>query len=143
MTDVRLYQSSDGGEIDFDENGNPVLAVGLETAAYLSLFGGNLLDSGIEADDPFQWWGNYDETQQDRRYRSETQALVQGLPNVPGNLLRIQDAMSRDLQWFVSSSLATDLQVGASVPGHNRLDLTVDLTIDGETFEFTFPVITQ
>ena len=40
MRDPLLFQTDDGGEINFDENGVETTD-GLETAAYLSILGGN------------------------------------------------------------------------------------------------------
>ncbi|MGB5733854.1 MAG: hypothetical protein WBM40_05360, partial [Thiohalocapsa sp.] len=68
MTDVHLFHTSNGGDINFasdDLETDLALDAGLETAAYLSMFGGNERDPGTlrNADDPeradrFQWWGN-------------------------------------------------------------------------------------
>ena len=46
--DVLLFQTVDDGEINI-ENGVVEMSGGLETAAYLSLYGGNEDDDGREA----------------------------------------------------------------------------------------------
>ena len=69
--DVALRQTVDGGEITVI-NGIVELDGGLETSVYLSLFGGNVDDPGDRVSDK-TWWGNYDETNPNRKYRSRLQ----------------------------------------------------------------------
>lgn len=135
--DVLLFQTDDDGEITV-ENGLVEMSGGLETAAYLSLFGGNEDDDG-RGDNPLTWWGNLDEVDPVRQYRSETQNLLQALPATTGNLRRIEDAAGRDLAWFVGERVASSVTVAASIPGINRIKLKVDIEAVGEesSFEFT------
>lgn len=130
--DVLLYQTVDDGDINV-ENGLVEMSGGLQTAAYLSLFGGNEDDDGLE-DNPNTWWGNTTETESSRKYISETQNLVESLPITSGNLLRVEDAAKRDLQWFLDEGVATSVSVSASILGLNMIKLTID--IDQESFEF-------
>jgi phage gp46-like protein len=125
VTDVLLRQSNDGGEIAL-EGGLVLMSEGLETAAYLSLFGGNEQDPG-EADQTESWWGNLGETIPSRKYRSETQFLVRSLPAVPSNLRRIEQAALRDLQWMVDEKLVHSIGVTTSIPGLNRVVLDVNV----------------
>lgn len=127
--DVLLFQTTDDGEIEV-EDGRVTLSGGLETAAYLSLFGGNEQDSG-RPDDPLTWWGNMDEGQPERRYRSETQYLLRAIPAIPANLRRIEQAAERDLSWMVSTNAATAVSATASMPGRNRVRLTIRIEADG------------
>jgi phage gp46-like protein len=139
MTDVQIYQTVDGGEIDY-VNGQAVMTPdGIAAAGYLSLFGGNEDDSGDEVDNRRQWWANLSETDPDRIYRSETQNLVRTLPLIPANLKRIEDAAARDLAWFETSGLATGLGVRASIVAPNRVKISGVVEIDGliVPFEFT------
>jgi phage gp46-like protein len=135
--DVKLFQTEDGGEITVVD-GIVEMSGGLETAAYLSLFGGNEDDDGRE-DSPTTWWGNLDETDPAREYRSETQHLLQAIPATSNNLRRIEDAAKRDLAWFIDSNAASAINVEASIPGVNWVTITVDIIAIGEesTFEFT------
>ena len=82
MSDVLLSQTADGGEITV-ANGQVALTGGLESAVYLSIFGGNDSDSGQESTAPKQWWGNLDEPDPAGRYRGQTQYLLRALPLVP------------------------------------------------------------
>jgi phage gp46-like protein len=126
VTDVLLRQTNDGGDITA-ENGLLAMSEGLETAAYLSLFGGNLDDEGDAASSRLQWWGNLDEVEPARVYRSETQALLRALPAVPSNLRRVEQAAGRDLAWFISSGIARSVDASASIPAVNRIRLTVNI----------------
>lgn len=137
MPDVRLFQTADGGNIRYD-GGRVELHDGLETASFLSMFGGNRRDSGAEGDDHLEWWGNKGETEQARRYRSETQYLLLSLPLVPGNLRRIEGAAERDHEWMVSEGLVEAVRVSATMPGVNRVHFTVFLTVDNTERRFDF-----
>jgi len=132
--DVLIFQTVNGGEITIS-NGAPKLTEGLETAAYLSLFGGNEQDSGQTADDAKQWWGNLSEPDPANRYRSATQYLLATLPLIPANLQRIEEAAETDLAWMVDS-IVSDLAVRATMPAPKRVDLDCALTIDGVTTPF-------
>lgn len=134
--DVLLFQTDDDGEITV-ENGLVEMSGGLETAAYISMFGGNEDDDGRGAN-PLTWWGNLDEVDPVRQYRSETQNLLQVLPPRTGNLGRVEDAANRDLAWFVEQRVASSVTVSASIPGLNRIKLTVDIEAVGEESSFEF-----
>lgn len=132
--DVLLYERSDGGEINV-LGGIVEMSGGLETAAYLSLFGGNEADDGSSGS-AYQWWGNLAETLPERRYRSETQSVLNACPPMPANLIKVEDAAKRDLAWFINAKVATMLEVSASMPGLNRVTLRVNLGAAG-VFEYT------
>lgn len=134
--DVKLFQTNDEGDITA-RDGVVEMGGGLETAAYLSLFGGNEDDDGL-ADNPKTWWGNLDEIDPAKQYRSETQNLLRGIPATSGNLRRIEDAASRDLAWFTSERVASSVSVSASMPGVNRIKITVDIEADGIESRFEF-----
>lgn len=132
--DVLLYEDLDGGEINVAD-GLVAMSGGLESAAYLSLFGGNELDDG-SAGSPFSWWGNLGETLPERRYRSETQHVLNTCLPQPANLIKVEDAAARDLAWFVTVGAATSVEVSASMPGVNRVTLRVRIDAD-TTFEYS------
>jgi phage gp46-like protein len=134
--DVKLFQTDDDGEITVT-NGVVEMSGGLETAAYLSLFGGNEDDDGSN-DTPLTWWGNLDEIDPARQYRSETQNLLQALEATSGNLQRIEDAAGRDLAWFLDVRAASSVTVVASIPGINRIKLTIEIEANGEESSFEF-----
>lgn len=119
--DVKLFQTGDNGEIEV-ERGVVTMSGGLETAAYLSLFGG--------AD----WWANLSESQPARKYNSETEALLESIPTVSVNLRRVEQAATRDLQWFITEGVATSVTVNASIPALNKVKL--EIQIDQEQISF-------
>lgn len=125
MTDVLLYQTDDDGEVNIS-GGVVELSSGLETAVYVSLFGGNEDDAG-GGDETLSWWGNDGELQQ---YRSRTQHMLRSIPPIPANLRRIEDAGNSDLAWMLKEGAASSVDVAASMPGLNRVSIVV--TIDGD-----------
>jgi phage gp46-like protein len=137
VTDVRLFQTENGGEIDI-VNGQVLLNDGLETAAYLSLFGGNEDDAGIDATAELQWWGNAWEADPANQVRSETQFLLKNIPATTGNLRRIEDAANRDLQWLLDRKLANSITVAASIPKIDVLTLTIVIVIDDREYKYVF-----
>jgi phage gp46-like protein len=136
MTDVLLHQTNDGGDLVI-ENGLVLLTDGLESAVYLSLFGGNE-DDPAQSDATHQWWGNLTETEPARTYRSETQYLLKSLPLIPANLRRVEQAAKRDLQWMLDAALATSIDVTASIPALNRMQIDVALQTASGTTRLTF-----
>jgi phage gp46-like protein len=120
--DVLLFQTDNDGDICV-EGGVVTMSGGLETAAYLSLFGGNEDDDGVGAE--HNWWGNLDETESAREYRSETQNLLQAIPATAANLLKIEEAARRDLAWLVEVGAALDVVVLATIPALHTVKITV------------------
>jgi phage gp46-like protein len=137
-SDIHLRHTADGGEIDFLA-GEAVMSDGLETFCYLSLFGGNELDSGLPSDVRLQWWGNLSEVDPARTYRSETQHLLRGLPAIPRNLTRVEDAAKNDLAALLDLKLATSVSASASIPALHRIALAITVEVaPGEHYRFTF-----
>jgi phage gp46-like protein len=137
VTDVLLRQTNDGGDITI-QGGLLLMSEGLETAAYLSLFGGNEDDPG-DTDTTLQWWGNLLEAAPERAYRSETQALLHALPAIPANLRRIEQAASRDLQWLLDTARASSVTVEATIPAIDRVAISlVIITTTGQQIELSF-----
>lgn len=130
MTDVYLFQTLDDGDIT-TERGDIERTAGLETAVYLSLFGGNEADNGSEATRDAQWWGNVGLTDPEQRQVSRTQYLLRNGPPSLASLIPLERAVARDLAWL-PKDLALD--VSASLPALNRVKLVV--TIGAETYEF-------
>lgn len=131
--DVLLFQGNDGGDI-LVEGGLLAMTGGLETAAYLSLFGGNEDDDG-QAGNPRQWWGNLLETEADRQYRGEFAYLLATLPPITSNLRRLEDAAERGLAWFVTSGVASEISATATMPAPGSVRLVVSINAD-RTIEF-------
>lgn len=137
MTDVRLFHVEDGGEIEFKAGSAVMSTDGFESAAYLSLFGGNERDAGTDATKHLEWWGNKGETDPARVYRSETGYLLATLPPIPANLRRLEEAAARDLAWMVGS-IADSVTATATMPRLNAVDLKVTIVVNGKTTELLF-----
>ena len=134
--DVLLCQTPDNGEVEIID-GIVTMDGGLDTAAYLSLFGGNY-DDNSGFDTTLQWWGNIGESDQSRGYRSETQFLLHSIPATSFNLLRIEDAVKNDLNWLLTEKIATELQVSVSIPNLNKVNITVNINAIGSPKEISF-----
>lgn len=134
--DVLLFQEDDGGTIDI-ESGLVLMTCGFETAAYLSMFGGDDEDDGT-SDSAVQYWGNLLTTEPSEQYRSETAFLLQTLPLTSANLLRLQDAAERDLQWFLDDSIASEVTVVVTATELNRVNFDITIAAIGEQSNFTF-----
>ena len=134
--DVFLFQTLDDGEITV-ENGVIEMSSGLDTAAYLSLFGGNEDCSGQE-NCPFSWWGNFSENDKAKRYISETQFLLKTIPAIPANLRRIEDAAKRDLNWFIENKVASSVIVTGNIPSLNTIKISGIIEANGIESSFEF-----
>jgi len=134
--DVLFQQTNDGGEIDF-KNDLVVFSGGLETAAYLSMFGGNEQDDGSQ-NTPLQWWGNALDTDDARIVRSFTAYLLRSIAPVPFNLRRIEDAVRSDLGWLIDTGAASELQVTARLIRRETVEIQIGVLAVGLESSFTF-----
>lgn len=134
--DVLLYQTNDGGEINV-VGGVIEMSGGLETALYLSMFGGNEDCSGRETC-PFTWWANRDEIDPALKYVSETQFLLKELPATTGNLGRIEEAVKRDTKWLIDKKAASSITILVTIPAINSIKITVDIEAQGLQSSFDF-----
>lgn len=134
--DAFLYGTINGGDLTVKE-GLLQMTGGLPTAAYLSLFGGNFEDDGRPTNNQ-SWWGNTLENDPAGEYHSQTQNLLESLPATPSNLRRIEEAAKADLQWLLDKRIASSVAVVATMPGLNRIKLTVDIFAFGEENRFEY-----
>lgn len=131
--DIDLFNTADGGDIAV-ELGVIRMTKSPRVSVYLSLFGGNVDDDGIDGS-PLQWWGNVLETDEAARYRSRTQHQLSRLPATPNSLADIEDAARQDLGWMLREGAATSVDVSASIPAVNTVEVAVTLNGD-ETMRF-------
>lgn len=128
--DVLLLSTDDGGEIT-ETSGIIEGTIGFETAAFLSLFGGNEGDDGTEATKCRSYWGNLTDPDNPERWLvSRTQALITGIPATPGNLIKITEAAQLDLAWFKSEGIADKINIEATIPARNKLKLDIEILKD-------------
>lgn len=137
VADVLLFHTVDGGEIEI-LGGQPTMSDGLATSAYLSLFGGNEDDAVLDGTLHLSWWGNFDELEAARQYRSQTQHLLRALPARAANLRRVEDAAKADLAWMLEE-VASRVSCSASMPGRNQLSLDVEVEVrTGTKYRWSF-----
>lgn len=136
--DVLLVSTPDGGDIVI-ENGLVKDCRNFDTAAYLSLFGGNTDD--INGREKETWWGNLiPGTKKNEWMRSEFGATVEGLPLTSGNLRRAREAAGRDLDWIKGDAGADDVSVSLAAECQARVRLLAEVKKDsariaGGTYE--------
>lgn len=135
--DVQLFQDSNDGNI-ICEGGIVQMTGGWETYIYLALFGGNEEDKGGQADENVQWWGNFIETDPERKYRSETQYYLSTLATTSGNLRLIEQAILRDLDGMKSS--VSDLTASARITRPNYLEIDINYEAVGKREQFKFAI---
>ena len=128
--DVLLFQTVNDGDITKAVD----ITNGIETALYLSLFGGNRNDDGSQDGDQ-GWWGNLIETDENAKLVSETAYLLGTIPATAYNLNRLTAAAGRDLAWVTSTGTAQSVDVSASLEGLNMVQITV--SVDGVDHIFT------
>jgi len=134
--DVKLFDTPNNGDICV-ESGVALLDSGLETALYLSLFGGNEDDSGAK-ESKLTWWGNYSETVEANKYVSETQHVLKSLPGTTANMGRLKDAVLRDIQWFVDEGIASETGCEIVLPAINSVHIAVAIDYLGTKLNFKF-----
>lgn len=137
MSDPTLILTPDNGDLIL-EDGDLLVGNGLESAAVLSLFGGDIDDSGSQADEAKQFWGNVIQTDPNKRLRSRTQFLLRSLPVTSGNLRRIQDAVETDLAWMKQEALVQSIEVEVELAGVKRVRIVIDLLVSNERYPLEF-----
>lgn len=126
MADVLLQQTVDGGDISFDSVGNLQLTDTPETSVYNSLFGGG------------DWWADISEPDSNEHFTGEMGQLVITIPPSSSNLILIEDAGKRDLQWMLDLGAASSVEVSASLANIDELTIVIDLEYDGKQVNLTF-----
>jgi len=138
VTDVLLYPTPAGGEVVLAGT-EPLYTDDVDTAVFLSLFGGQAGDDGTDATKSSQWWANWEEPDPSRRYRSATQGLLRRLPALPVYLRRVEDAVVADLQWMVASGAATSVAANARIPQPKKIQIRGTIVLsNGQTRVFEF-----
>ena len=130
-----MVPTRDGGDIEI-QNGVVAFSGGLETAVYLSLFGGNFDDDGRRA--TRSWWGNADEIDPLKHYRSETQYLLRTLRPTSQNLRLVESAAERDLAWMKSAKIVSDMTVSGRIESLGTVTLEFSIVARGEEINFRF-----
>lgn len=134
--DVLIYQTPDDGDIKV-QDGVTQLTPGFESAVYLSMFGGNEDDDG-SAGNQLSWWGNQLDADEARHYRGETETTLESIPAVPVNLLKVEEAVKRDLKWLTETRAASSVTVSTSMPAVDTVSIVVFVVADGVESQFEY-----
>lgn len=130
-----MVPTQDGGEFQI-VNGKAALDDTPKTAIYLSLFGGDISDSGDDSDNFNQWWGNFVATDELSTYRSRTQYILKKYAGTTANLNKLREAVTLDVEWLRDSF--DDVTVECKIPAINAVLITVNVTVNGITTPFFF-----
>lgn len=120
--DVLLFQTDDGGNISLT-NGQIDMTTGLETAVYLSLFS------------PEDWFLNDIAETDDEKLSSETNKIIDTLPNVSGNYSLLEQANLMDLQWLIDNDYANEVTSSVSSDAINRVNIQIN--VDKQILNFS------
>ncbi len=127
--DVLLVSTPDGGDIVV-KDGLIAPCRNFDTAAYLSLFGGNRDD--VDRRPKETWWGNLiPGTLADEWMHSEFGATIEARALTAANLRSAAQAAERDLAWIKDDAGADAVEVSLAAESSTRVRLEVDITQDG------------
>jgi phage gp46-like protein len=131
--DLKLFETPDGGEVAI-ENGFFVADHGFSTAVYISLFGGNIVDSGKVKNNK-TWWGNtLSGIQGNEKVVSRFQNTIMTIPLTVKNIKYAEEAAKQDLDWMVKSGIIDEIVATGNTEGRNRLKLFIKLNKAGKSF---------
>ena len=114
----------------FSRNIEPVMDGGFESAAEITLEGG----------DGTNFWMNEYLTE-DEKIKSAFMGFIQGNPLNLLNINRAQELALSDFQWFINVGIADTIDIVVEAVSKNRVDVTVTILANGEElFKNTFQV---
>ncbi|MCL2093826.1 MAG: hypothetical protein FWH12_06490 [Treponema sp.] len=132
--DLLLFDTVDGGDVAIAD-GFFISDRALDTAVYLSLFGGNKEDNG-KVKNRKTWWGNtLRGVSENQKLVSRFQAIIFGLPMTTKNILDAEEAARLDLEWLISEKLADEIVADGRAVSNKRFDLKIQIT-SGEKIIF-------
>jgi phage gp46-like protein len=138
--DLLLTDTPDGGDIVILD-GLISSDRALDTAVYLSLFGGNKKDNG-KVRNKETWWGNtLRGVSENQKLVSRFQAIIFGLPMTTKNILDAEEAAKLDLLWMIDEKLADEIIADGRAVSNNRFYLKIQIKLRGNTiYSNTFVV---
>lgn len=123
--DLGLYNTLNGGTIKI-QNGEPLMDQGLETAVYISLEGAG--------EKP--WFANEYLTESEK-ITSQFAKFRQSRELSSGVIVASEDLIKKDLQWLINDKATTSINPTMRIIGRNRVEIVIDVTIDGKTFQLS------
>lgn len=133
MSDVALSWSADAGAWDVSVEANDLATdAGLRTAVLLSLFTDRRAEPGddlpVSESDRRGWWADAFPIEDDDRYGSRLWLLARSKQTTVV-LTRAQEYAKESLQWLITDSIASRVDVTAEfMTSHRGLALAVTLT---------------
>jgi len=139
--DLLLLDTLDGGDIKLIDDVF-ISDTSINTAVYLSLFGGNKDDNG-KVKNKFTWWGNtLTGVSENEKIVSRFQAVIFGLPMSTKNIQEAETAAAMDLQWIIDEGIGDEVNVSGSAIARNKFKLKVNITAKGKNIyenDFSMP----
>jgi len=126
--DLLLTLTEDGGELAI-EDGLFMPDKSFATAVLISLFGGNIEDSG-KVENRSGWWGNYTGSTENK-IQSRFQAITNGNPLTVATAKEAVNAAKLDLAWVIENGIADEISIKGVIADVKRFELEVILTKDG------------
>jgi hypothetical protein len=132
--DPLFFETGDGGDLEFRE-GEPRRSGNLCNASYLSMFGGNVEDTGLP-DDKKQAWINYLSDNPSQHYRGQTQRQLNELPMTSANVPVLEATVVEDHAWMLADGVTTSVAATVTIVGPKRAKISVDIEALGEVQTF-------
>ena len=127
ITDLAIFESGSGGDLIL-KNDDLDTINGLTNQVYLALFGGNIEQSTSDDIDKLDqrgdWWGNAF-LSTEYQFNSIFEKTISEVALTGEGLSKLEDAAKSDLSYLEQYA---EIEVSASVPQLNRLELIVKLT---------------
>ena len=119
--DIFLFPILEGtGNISIVD-GEPIMDEGFETAVYISL----------EGDNGDGWFGN-EYLEEDQRIVSTFAEFRKGAALTSSAILTAEELIQDDLAWMINQGIATEITVGVSIVGHNRVQIDIEILIEND-----------
>lgn len=119
--DLYIYLTPDGAEIEVN-NGEPVMDGGFESAVLLSLF---------ESAEKDHWMNEY--MSEDEKIRGNFYSFIKSSPKNKNTMRKAEELAKLDLQWFIDSGTADEIEVEITSKSHIRIDMEINILADGNT----------
>lgn len=130
--DLKLENTMDGANVVI-ENELFCSDKTFSNAVLISLFGGNIDDSG-KVENRNGWWGNYvDCGDNERKVISRFQYATNGTPLNVSSAKEAIEAAREDLNWLIESGACDDIILNGSIASPKRFDLSVRISANEKT----------
>lgn len=122
--DLKLFNRLTHSDIVV-EDGQAAMDPGLENSIYISLFSG---------DDNLYWFNQFYVNEPDNKIGGSFETLAQGVPLTMSNVLRLEKAILKDLQWMINLNIAKSVNVSSEIQGNTYI-FTITVTKPDKSVE--------